>query len=125
MANKENRFAQKTRNPVLLTRNPACPFIRLPMSELPASGSPFPPGSSEIASAGFLLENGQKQLLTLRAFSYLATLERLRLHFDRFGLDDDRRVGFLPVLRFGGDGPRHVAGLEPQGNRQTNYNNGN
>ena len=46
------------------------------MSELPAAGSPFPPGSSEIASAGFLLENCRKQVLTLRYNVFLSRYAR-------------------------------------------------
>ena len=39
------------------------------------------------------------------------------IRFDGLGLDDHGRVGFLPVLAFGGDGSCHIARPQPQRNR--------
>ena len=54
----------------------------------------------------------------------LLQLLRSVVRFDRFGLDDDRGVGFLPVLGLGGDGPRHVTGAQTPGYRQTTEESG-
>ena len=44
------------------------------------------------------------------------------IRFDGLGLDDHTRVGFLPVLAFGGDRSCHVARTQPQRNRYACHN---
>ena len=55
-----------------------------------------------------------------RTLQFLGSVIRL----DRLRLDDDRCVGFLPVLGLGGDGSGDVTGAQTPGYRQTTEESG-
>ena len=66
--------------------------------------------------------NFTKKAALLPPSSLIEPLLRRVIRLDRLGLDDHGRVGFLPVLAFGGDCSGDVARTQPQRNRYACHN---
>ena len=79
------------------------------------------PSSTHRWRRGLLTYNPFFEASYEKGFSPLQTLFSV-VTLDRLGLDDHGRVGFLPVLAFGGDCSGDVARTQPESNRYACHN---